>query len=265
MNDNVSIVVITGGNWRHKFVANYLIEHMNVFGVVCEKKKPVPEGKTNEENEVFKSVFKERDQKEIGYFGEHKEFNLSAEKILFVSQGESNSRKVYEWVTRLNPKYIILFGSSIIKDPLLSHYEGKIINMHLGLSPYYRGVATNFWPLVYNEPECVGVTVHLAVLDVDAGSILGQIRPDIVNSDDVHDVGNKAIVEGVKLLEKCISGYDTGRIKPLSQSGKGKLFKRKDINHKSVIKMLDNFRNGMIEKYLAHKEERVKRYPITEI
>ena len=33
-----------------------------------------------------------------------------------------------------------------------------MINVHLGLSPYYKGSATNFWPFVNNELQFLGVT-----------------------------------------------------------------------------------------------------------
>ena len=102
-------------------------------------------------------------------------------------------------------EYIILFGSSIIKPPLLEFFNKKIINIHLGLSPYYRGSGTNFWPLVNNEPECVGATIHLAVLKVDAGSILAQARPESLSElDNSHDIGCKAIISGTKKMRECI-------------------------------------------------------------
>ena len=34
----------------------------------------------------------------------------------------------------------------------------KILNLHLGISPYYKGSGTNYFPLVNNEPQYVGAT-----------------------------------------------------------------------------------------------------------
>ena len=72
--------------------------------------------------------------------------------------------------------------------------------MHLGLSPYYRGSGTNFWPLVDRLPECVGVTIHLAIPSVDAGPILTQVRPDIEPTDRAHEIGSRAIIAGLYAL-----------------------------------------------------------------
>ena len=48
---------------------------------------------------------------------------------------------------------VLVFGTGILREALLSAFPGRLINIHLGLSPYYRGAGTNFWPLVNGEPE----------------------------------------------------------------------------------------------------------------
>ena len=157
---------------------------------------------------------------------------------------------------------IILFGSSIIKDFLLSEYEGRIINMHLGLSPYYRGSSTNFWPLVDALPECVGVTIHHAVLKVDGGRILSQGRPDVNEGDVSHDFGCKSIIKGVQLLIQTLDMMKDRTVAGIAQEGVGKLCKRKDFTLESLIRMQTNFQNGMVSEYLTRKKERDSRFPI---
>lgn len=261
-----SLVILTANSWRHRYVANRLIENFNVLGVVSEVKRGLKGGETVEENTVIAQHGRERDEKEKLYFGKETKFDLPADRILNVDYEGANTPEVFKWISDLKPDLIALFGTSIIKDPLLSAYENKIINMHLGLSPYYRGSATGFWPLVFNEPECVGVTVHLAVLKVDAGAILGQIRPDISANDDSHDFGYKNIIAGTNLMIRCIRDYFSGRIKPqFQQPGVGKLFKHKDFNAQAVVKMKENFANGMIKNYLENKSERDGKYPIIEV
>lgn len=262
---SIPVVFMTADSWRHRFVANYLIDHLNVVGVVCEQKRPLPQGETQEQDEVIKKHFIQRDQSEIEFFGAHRDFNIEPDKLLYVAHGESNTQKVFDWVKDKKPKYLVLFGTSIIKDPLLGFYENKVINMHLGLSPYYRGAGTNFWPLVFNEPECVGVTVHLATLKVDAGAILGQARPDIEMGDTNHEIGNKTIVAGAQLLTRCVIDYDKGIMRAQPQTLRGRVFKNEDFKHESVLKMWKNFEEGMIDNYLANKKERVAKYPIVEI
>jgi methionyl-tRNA formyltransferase len=135
--------------------------------------------------------------------------------------------------------------------------------MHLGLSPYYRGSGTNFWPLVNGEPELVGTTIHLATLDVDAGAILKQVRPVITEGDRNHHIGCKAIIAGAEAMIEALSTYDQKQITPQPQASGGKLYHRKDFNVEAVRKMWRNLDQGMVETYLADRG-RVDRYPIIE-
>ena len=75
------------------------------------------------------------------------------------------------------PDVVLVFGTGILREPLLSAFDGRIINIHLGLSPYYRGAGTNFWPLVNREPEYVGATIHYLDAGIDTGPIISHARP----------------------------------------------------------------------------------------
>lgn len=264
-NSNISLVIVTANSWRHRHLVNRLAEHFNVLGVVSETKRPLAEGKTEKENKIIAEHSREREAKEKEYFGAEKEFNIADGEVRRVEYQGANKPEIFNWISALKPDYIVLFGSSIIRDPLLSAYKNRIINIHLGLSPYYRGSATTFWPLVEGEPECVGVTVHLAVDKVDAGSILGQARPTIGANDTSHDIGHKNIIAGVELLIRCIKGYAAGAIAPQPQRLEvGKVFKGKDFTAEAVLRMKENFKQGMIKEYLAHKTERDQKYLIIE-
>jgi len=135
--------------------------------------------------------------------------------------------------------------------------------MHLGLSPYYRGSGTNFWPLVDGLPECVGVTIHLAVSSVDAGPILTQKRPDILPDDQSHEIGAKAIIAGLDSLKEVILSYINGKIIPVKQDlSIGKEYSKNDFSTDAVIEMHHQFEKGMIKAFLENKDDREKIYPI---
>ena len=48
----------------------------------------------------------------------------------------------------------------------------KAINIHAGVSPYYRGAGCNFWALYDGNPHLVGATIHLLSKGLDSGPIL---------------------------------------------------------------------------------------------
>lgn len=264
--ENLKLVILTSNGKRHKFFANFLIERFNVVGIVTEKKRPLAATAAVEEESTVMEHKKRIKESEEKYFGQYEKFNLPEENILALDFGQINSELAFKWIADRQPDYIILYGTDIIRPPLLSHFENKIINMHLGLSPYYRGSATNFWALAEGEPEGVGATIHLAVQKVDAGSILAQVRPEISPGDDDQDIGNKTIIAGTKLMAECIVRYAEGRLVPQPQNLTiGKIFKKKDFNAQAVLKMRENFARGMIKNFLDHKAARLAKYPIVEI
>ena len=259
---NISLVIMTGNKLRHKYFVRELQKEFNVLGVLHEKHKPLPVSDGLGDDDAIKKHSTNRDAKEDQYFGEYSDFKIVNNNILEVESGMANSKEAVDWVKSFNPDYLILFGTGIIREPLLDEFNNKTINMHLGLSPYYRGAATNFWPFVLREPECVGVTIHLAILKVDAGPILGQVRPEIKLGDNSHDIGCRAIIAGTELMKRCITKYDKDDITLSEQKGGGKLFKINDFNGDAVRKMLENFNTGMIEEYLQAKDARDATYPI---
>jgi len=259
----IPLVIITGDQLRHHYFVHQLHAHFDVRGVVCETVfQPKIEGDARDIEDLQRH-FEERVEAEQRYFEADRSLALGIERVLRIPKGEANSDEVYEWITALEPEYLILYGSSIIRERLLTAFEGRVINMHLGLSPYYRGSGTNFWPLVEGKPELVGVTIHLATLDVDAGAILKQVRPPVSAGDRNHDMGCKAIIAGAGTMIRAIEGYADGTIQPQKQPPGGKLYRRNDFNVEAVRKMWWNLDEGMIEAYAA-EPERVAQYPIIE-
>jgi methionyl-tRNA formyltransferase len=207
--------------------------------------------------------FKAFEAVEKKYFGGSLETVKANVDYLETENNTANSDRVYRWIKELHPDYLILFGCGIIKERLLSEFGNKCINMHLGLSPYYRGAGTNIWPLVNAEPECIGVTIHIATLMVDAGKIIRQIRPNIELNDSVHDIGCKAINVGAKILGKTINEYHANEIEVVGQDlSIGQVFRIADFSAEAIEKINENMTRGMISNYIENKEYRQRQFPI---
>ena len=74
----------------------------------------------------------------------------------------------------------VVFGSSYIKNELVDFLvEQKAINIHAGVSPYYRGTDCNFWALYDNNPHLVGTTIHLLSKGLDSGPMLYHAMSNI--------------------------------------------------------------------------------------
>jgi methionyl-tRNA formyltransferase len=263
MMEKPRVLIITGNELRHRFMANYISHHLPVAGVVFEKKANVHErfDWPEEEKQVMEAHFKARQVSEKYFFEEAS--NVDNLDAVWVETGKSNSEDIINWIANHSFDYILLFGSSLIKAPLLSQYENRFLNLHLGLSPYYRGSGTNFWPLVHGKPECVGATLHLATLQVDAGAILHQVRPDAGILDGPHDLGHKTIIKAVEAFPEVVKRYHSRILQPKAQDlTQGEECKRKDLNALDIQKMYEQFESGMMAEYINQQSVRQAQYPI---
>jgi folate-dependent phosphoribosylglycinamide formyltransferase PurN len=255
---------MTADDRRHRFAAAILAARVHLVGVVSEGKAPsvVPSIVASPEDRAdVGRHFAEREAVERALLGDTCDFP-DLDRI-DVAAGEANSPVVDEWVQERRPDLVVLYGTSIIRPPLLTRFDGRLINVHLGLSPYYRGSATNFWPLVYREPECVGATIHLAVSRVDAGPILAQVRPEPFATDRAHELGTRTIVAAFSALGMVIEAYAAGRIKPVSQNlGLGRVFRSRDFTAEALRTMWRQLETGMMAEYVADIVARQARRPI---
>ena len=135
---------------------------------------------------------------------------------------------------------------------MLDRYAGRIVNLHLGLSPYYRGTATNFYPLVNEEPEYVGATIHLIDTGIDTGPILRHARPSIVADDKPHTIGCKAILAGIEALLSSLDAWCSGQIEPVPQWSVShqRVYLRKDYHPRQVVGLYGKIEAGLIPDYV---------------
>jgi folate-dependent phosphoribosylglycinamide formyltransferase PurN len=257
------VVLLTSNENRHRYAAARLAAAADLVGVVAEVKAsniisalPLP----SEEQKIVDRHFAERDYVEQKLLGINE---FPDTDRIEIRNGGVNDPEILKWIEKREPDAVVLYGTSLIRGPLLDTYSGRMVNLHLGLSPYYRGAGTNFWPLVYGEPECVGATLHLAVAKVDAGPILAQVRPSAEHDDRSHELGTKALMAAVELLPEALSLCVMGRIVYGEQDlSIGRVFRRKDFNKDAVLQMWRNLDSGMIADYLSEAGERCNRKPI---
>lgn len=265
----IRAVALVGDHLRHRWYATRLADdrRIELRGVVSERQPPEISGPRDADDALVREHFELRRQAEERWLGSARAWDALGVPVLTVARGDTNTSAVAEWVRAREPEFLLLYGCGIVRAPLLEWYEGRVVNVHLGLSPYYRGHATNFWPLVKGEPECVGATVHLATADVDAGDILTQVRPEISREDGSHDIGCKAIIAGTEALLDVLPGYARGAVRTVRPRPGGEVYRRTDFDADpdgAIVELRRRFSAGMISDYLANKRERDARFPIVE-
>jgi methionyl-tRNA formyltransferase len=115
-----------------------------------------------------------------------------------------NGRACLDLLRSLEPDVIAVYGTAIIREPMIATARCVVLNMHTGISPRYRGSDTIFWALHNAEPEWVGVTVHILDAGIDSGPILGVGRPIIAAGDDEFSLFCKCVIVGCDLYVDAI-------------------------------------------------------------
>jgi methionyl-tRNA formyltransferase len=251
----VRAIVLTSTMRRHQFVANTLAARLEVACVWQEAKafQPLQYAASADDEAVITRHFDARDASEAAYFSEYDTVRAPVRRV---PPGGCNAVEEVEVMRRLGPSVVLVFGTGLLRQPLIDAFPGRIINIHLGLSPHYRGAGTNFWPLVNREPELCGATIHFLDAGVDSGPIITQVRPDIRTHDGPHDIGNRTIAAAADALAAAALAHVASPLRGVPQAPGGRVYTRADFSASAVRTLYANFDAGMIEAYLDQRADR---------
>jgi phosphoribosylglycinamide formyltransferase 1 len=253
------IIILTSHELRHKFFGYYLNTQRGIklLYVVHEKMNKLSENKKFQNSNIFKKHINHRKISEKKYFSKYKNKYNS----MFVKKGAVNEAAFIEKIRSDNPDYIVTFGCSILKENFIKNFKNKTINIHLGLSPYYRGSGTNFFPFVNEELQFLGSTIMKISKKIDGGDIISQVRPKIYSSDKIHDIGNRIILKTAKVIKKIILSKKIVSHKKRANK-KSRYFKREDFTVEVLKKAINNLKLGAVDSYLKNENQLKKKYPI---
>ncbi|MEV1169990.1 formyl transferase [Nonomuraea sp. NPDC049784] len=89
-----------------------------------------------------------------------------------------NGAEVADVLRERRPGAVVVSGTGIIGRRILE-CAPAFVNIHVGITPRYRGVHGGFWAVYEGRPELVGTTIHLVDPGVDTGEILAQDAVDV--------------------------------------------------------------------------------------
>ncbi len=256
---HVRFGILTSVEIRHRYFARALSEAVDVVAVGYERTGFHPgavEGYdlTDAERAVVAGHFDDRTKAEERFFGGRTEMLRGGEGVstLRIEPGGLNSEETVSLLDAAGVDAVAVYGTNLIRPPLLDRWSGRMLNMHLGLSPYYRGIATNFYPLLNEEPEFVGATIHLIDAGIDSGPIIRHARPEIRADDMPHTIGCKAILAGIEAMIRSMREFEAGSLRPVAQWDvpDGRLCLRKDYHPRQVVELYAKLDAGLIPRYL---------------
>ena len=109
------------------------------------------------------------------------------------------------------PDLLLDHGTSIVKAHIIDKAP-LALNLHWGLSPYYRGTHCTEWALINWDPHNVGVTIHRLAKAIDGGDVLGQARVEIAATDSVDAINMKLTCAGTKIVIDAVQDWEQGHL-----------------------------------------------------
>ncbi len=185
-------------------------------------------------------------------------------KYLNIKCGDINSADFASFLKGLGPDIVTVLGSSVISPEVIGIPAAATINLHSGLSPYYRGTWSYGWPIVNDEPECIGATVHYVDSGIDSGDIIYQTRPMLDVKDDLNTIFLKVVSEGIELVLDAVRDIAGKGVTASFKQPKetGKLYRLRDFNADAARRCITNLQGGIIGRYNAVKEANDARVPL---
>jgi formyltetrahydrofolate-dependent phosphoribosylglycinamide formyltransferase len=120
---------------------------------------------------------------------------------------ESAQKKVLQLLLDADVDVVVLTGfMRILKEPLLSAFADRIVNVHPSLLPAYKGATAVQDVLDEGELE-TGCTVHLVNADIDAGKILAQTKVPILIGDNAQQLHARIKEQEHILLPKVLAEW----------------------------------------------------------
>lgn len=242
----MKITIFTGNQPRHIS----LIESMSK---IAEKVYAIQECNTvfpgsvddfYKKSEVMQKYFTKVIEAEKEVFGGIR-FTSSNVTQLVLKSGDLNMVDLCLLKPSFESDLFIVFGSSYIKAPLIDILlEKGAINIHMGVSPYYRGSSCNFWALYDGNPELVGATIHKLGRGLDSGDILYHAFPPVKKVDG-FTLGMLAVKSAHDSLVQYIKEGRLNMLRPVKQDRRLEIryTRNRDFTDEVAEKHLNNLPN----------------------
>lgn len=155
----------------------------------------------------------ERTGREESYEKLESETGVPVHKVADIHSEESRGL-----IRSLQPHLGAIVGTRILHSSVIDIPTSGTLNIHKHEVPAYRGGGpAGYWEMLAGEPS-VGVTIHFATSQLDAGPVLGQATIPIEPCDTLESLGIKADLRGAQLYHETIRNFARGEHRGMPQN-----------------------------------------------
>ena len=266
------LLLITGNHPRHLYLAGLLSQFHDVVGWVIQERgdflKPESNYSVDESlNELYSLHFKGRYLAEERFFMDDSTININSSKfysnvsknIIRCSKKDLNSLSISNFISGICPDIAITYGTNILDNSILNLLPIEKYNIHGGISPWYRGNITHFWPSYMLEPQMTGLTMHRLTAILDGGPIIHQNTGILVRGDGLHELACRTVKSFFSELSEVIDRIASKDYLLINQKSSGKLWLSSDWNPNHLRLIYNQFENKIVDYCLENNIFKVRK------
>jgi len=115
-------------------------------------------------------------------------------------------------IDRYAPDLVVLAGfMRVLTDAFVTHYAGRLINIHPALLPAFPGLHTHERALAAGV-KLHGCTVHFVTPEVDVGPIVIQAAVPVLDDDTPETLAARVLAQEHQIYPQAIRWFAEGRL-----------------------------------------------------
>jgi methionyl-tRNA formyltransferase len=135
-----------------------------------------------------------------------------------------NDEACKQLLQQIQPDIILVNGTRIISKKILQCTKAVFINMHVGITPWYRGSHGGYWALYNNDVDNFGTTIHIIDAGVDTGAVLTQAFTKPEKEDNFTTYPVLQVAAGITILKKILPQICKNEYSIKNHTEKGKMY-----------------------------------------
>jgi methionyl-tRNA formyltransferase len=216
---NMRVAILTTDTPHHRYFVNRLTAHCDIVDIMLVEGGLVPDVPLPAQEEIEREVF--------GTLGEQWMTGLKARMTHYVDiNGEWNSPQL----TLKDVDLGIVFGTGKLEPHVFNAPRLGCINVHRGMSQWYRGLDCDLWPIYEGQFERVGVTIHQVDERLDTGKIVAQWYIKLTRGMVLGSLRAAGTIEAVKLVQDLL----TNQGRPVGSWTPGDYYSRMPADKREV-------------------------------
>ena len=212
------LTVLTTETLHHAYFLHELGKRFDISAVVIETRTAKP---VFEISHPFESA-REDFERDICFAGRGIRISDFAETFYVESV---NDRKTVALLNRMSPDVIVVFGTGIVRPPVIQAAPGRILNLHGGDPEYYRGLDSHLWAIYHQDFAALVTSLHHVNAELDDGDIILQSPIKIPHGAGLHELRYHNTNVCIELTIAALSMYaDLGNFLSRPQRKRGRYY-----------------------------------------